>query len=100
MWASNPHFPALVRNIWSGVHSLPQTTKLFQVAATLWKKQQFGNIFQQKRTLLARLAGIQASVHYPSSIFLQNLEIDLSMQYSKILRLEEEFWKLNLVSIG
>lgn len=90
MWASHPQFPALVRNVWAGNHSLLDTTKLFQAVVTLWNKQEFGNIFQQKRSLLARLAGIQASVHYPTSLFLQNLETHLSIQFSNILRLEEE----------
>lgn len=48
----------------------------------------------KKRKILARLAGLQSSIHYSTSIFLQNLETQLSLEYSHILHIEEEFWQL------
>ncbi|XP_070027616.1 uncharacterized protein [Nicotiana sylvestris] len=94
MWASHPHFQQLVHNIWSDDQLLFETIRNFQVVATRWNKQTFGNIFQQKRRILARLGGIQASVHYLTGQFLQNLEIQLNLDYNNLLRVDEEFWKL------
>lgn len=56
-------------------------------------KNTFDNIFENKCKILARLAGIQSFVHYPTSLFLHTLE-QLTKDYSNILRLEEGFWKL------
>lgn len=61
---------------------------------TDWNRNNFGNIFKKKRIILARLAGLQKSSHYPTSTFLQNLEIDLNRDFNHLLTLEEEFWKL------
>lgn len=52
-----------------------------------WNKSSFGNIFKEKKTLLARLKGIQMSPRYLASTFLYYLEIDLINKYNEILRL-------------
>lgn len=49
---------------------------------------------KKKRNLFSRNNGIQASIHYLISIFLQNLEIKLNQEFSCILKQEEDFWKL------
>lgn len=44
--------------------------------------------------ILVKLAGIQAFIHYPTSLFLQTQEQKLTKDYSNTLQLEEGFWKL------
>nr|XP_016444253.1 PREDICTED: uncharacterized protein LOC107769541 [Nicotiana tabacum] len=51
----------------------------FTTTVQEWNKSTFGNIFKQKRKILARLSGIQSSIHYPTSNFLQNLEHELKL---------------------
>lgn len=58
----------------------------FQTNVLHWNKQTFGNLFARKRKLLATINGIQQSIHYPTSNFLQNLEIQLHNEFSNILR--------------
>lgn len=94
MWASHPEFHQLVHQIWDNNSSLMETTKNFQEVASQWNQHTFGSIFHRKRKILARLVGIQSSIHYPTSIFLQNLETQLTNDFSSILRLGEDFWKL------
>lgn len=100
MWASHPQFKQLVHDTWSDDLPLMPTINKFKAVATRWNQTTFGNIFKQKRKILARLAGLQSSVHYPTSIFLQNLEIQLNLEYNNILRVEEEFWQLKSRVIG
>lgn len=63
----------------------------FQLEVSDWNHNSFSNIFHQKKYLLACLTGIQVSMHYPTSIFLQNLEKELIYNYNNLLKLEEEF---------
>lgn len=42
----------------------------------------------------ARLEGIQKSPNYTTSTFMSNLENELLEELQKVLKLEEEFWKL------
>lgn len=57
-------------------------------------KENFGNINRNKNKILARLKGIQNFPHYTHSSFLQNLEEDLIKDYTNILKLEEDYWRI------
>lgn len=67
---------------------------LFKNEISFWNREVFGNIFVKKRKLLARLVGIQASPNYPTSSFLQTLEVDLSQELNRLLQLEHDLWQL------
>lgn len=72
------------------LHATHEFTKSIQE----WNISAFGNIFRRKYNILARLTGLQSSIHYPTSIFLQNVEQQLIMEYKHLLILLENFWKL------
>lgn len=68
-----------------------ESTKSFEHKVSYWNQNTFGDIFHRKRKILARLKGLQSSIHYPTSGFLQSLEVQLSNKFSEILKLKEEF---------
>ena len=95
IWFNDPSFPSLVHESWT---KFPQNVPLaihdFTNRVTIWNKQVFGNIFHQKKRLLAHLNGIQKSLSIRPCPALSNLEKDLTLQYQNILHLEEEYWSL------
>ncbi|XP_019239455.1 PREDICTED: uncharacterized protein LOC109219450 [Nicotiana attenuata] len=94
MWCSHPMFQSLVRDSFSPNSTLIPSTALFKAKAVSWNRDTFGNIFHKKRRLLARIARIQKSPHYPTSTNLQSLETQLIDELNSILKNEEDFWKL------
>lgn len=93
IWASHPTFSALVQQAWQAKPQLLPVITHFTKVVKKWNKSTFENIFKRKKNL-ARLGGIQLSVNYLTSIFLQNLEHQLLIKFKQILKLEEDFWKL------
>lgn len=65
-----------------------------RAAAAAWNKQVFGNIFLRKRTILARLKGIQKFFETRYSLFLANLQDQLIKEYNTTLKQELDFWKI------
>lgn len=56
MWLSHPDFWTLVRNTWNnGNSTLQDTIYTFAQKVAAWNKEVFGNIYKQKKQLLARL---------------------------------------------
>lgn len=49
-----------------------------------WNKEDFGNILHRKRLLQARIKGIQNSLDYNSSGWLQNLEQVLLKELNEV----------------
>ncbi|KAH0776459.1 hypothetical protein KY290_007870 [Solanum tuberosum] len=92
-WLEHPDFINLVERCWIN-NDLISAISLCRNEAHIWSRETFGNIFKKKRTILARLGGIQNSLSYPSSCFLHNLRSTLLKDYSNILKLEEDYWKL------
>ena len=58
-WLSDPSFPQVVTKAWNREENLPASIVRFTRDAMIWSKNQFGNIFEKKRRLMARLNGIQ-----------------------------------------
>lgn len=54
----------------------------------------FGNIFVQKKTIMARLNGIQRAMSLKHSDFLINLENELLKDLDTVLNQEEQLWEL------
>lgn len=46
-----------------------------------------GDVLHRKKEILARLSGIQKSSRYPTSVFLQDLEHNVTYDYNNILKL-------------
>ncbi|KAK4726505.1 hypothetical protein R3W88_031422 [Solanum pinnatisectum] len=92
-WVDHPEFSDLVKRSWEN-KSLYDALPIFTSNAIEWSKKTFGNIFLKKKKILARLEGIQNSYAFPTSSFLQNLDINLCKEYNDILKMEEEYWNL------
>ena len=94
MWLSHPSFPGVVYEAWSNSPTLQQVVMSFSQKASNWNKFHFGNLFQRKKRVLARLKGIQESLATSSNIYLVNLEKKLRVEFLELVKLEEEFWAM------
>lgn len=92
-WCKHPHFKAIVSST-SCNNSYNQALSTFKDTVVNWKNITFGDIFKNKSHILARLKGIQNSLSYYYSTFLQSLEHSLIQDYNIILRIEKDYWKL------
>jgi len=92
-WLTNENFKSVFQETWEKhKEDIDMAVRETSSACHEWNLNEFGNIFRRLRTLKARLSGVQNSVHYMRSSFLQNLERELIDQYQKTLREEELFW--------
>ncbi|XP_062006018.1 uncharacterized protein LOC133723218 [Rosa rugosa] len=94
MWMQHDNYMDMVKETWNSCAG-----DLFSETATLarslntWNKEIFGNIFKQKRILLARICGIQKSLGRQNIPFLLDLEKELIAKYEQIRDAEALFWK-------
>ncbi|GLT58567.1 hypothetical protein SLA2020_314490 [Shorea laevis] len=92
-WLDHPEFHDLISPIWSTPNLCTSQCILnTQNSCKIWSKTTFDNIFVKKQELNARLDGIHRSLSHKPSNFLTNLEKELSLEYEKILKLEEDLW--------
>ncbi|GLT24835.1 hypothetical protein SLA2020_000040 [Shorea laevis] len=92
-WLTHDAFKSVFTQAWLlHASSLPNAINSVQEACFQWNREVFGNLFRHKRQLKGRLEGIQNSVHYANSSFLQNLEAELLQEYHQVLNAEELFW--------
>lgn len=104
MWLTNPFFSALVAQSWhaleklplasSSLSSFPRRLAFLTEQIGVWNKTQFGNLFQRKNRLHARLRGLQVALSRKSTPFLYSLEQRLIQDYNTILHQEYLFWQL------
>uniref|UniRef100_A0A2N9GZ20 DUF4283 domain-containing protein n=1 Tax=Fagus sylvatica TaxID=28930 RepID=A0A2N9GZ20_FAGSY len=95
IWLSHPEFPTVVDKAWAApCPNLSSTFDLFTSLVTTWNKNTFGNIFQRKKRILARINGMQCALATNPSEASARLEKSLRMEYGNILKLEEDFWAL------
>uniref|UniRef100_A0A2N9HIV3 CCHC-type domain-containing protein n=1 Tax=Fagus sylvatica TaxID=28930 RepID=A0A2N9HIV3_FAGSY len=78
----------------SPASNLAGTFAIFTALVSAWNKLVFGNIFQRKKRVLARMSGVQGALASNPSDSLSRLEKSLREQYLNILNLEEDFWAL------
>lgn len=97
MWLHDPTFPKLVDLSWNRTNDYQINLNHFLSSVKIWNKEYFGNIFYRKKKILARIHGIRNFLDHNYSTYLTNLLQDLSIEYFKILRGEEEFWKLKSI---
>ena len=84
MWLTDPSFSDLVAQSWhasenlpsasSSLCSFPRRLAFLAKQISVWNKTQFGNLFQRKNRLLARLQGLQVALARNPSPFLYSLE--------------------------
>nr|XP_023880427.1 uncharacterized protein LOC111992798 [Quercus suber] len=94
MWLSHPSFPGVVREAWTNPPSIQFAISSFTEKATSWNRSHFGNLFQRKRRVIARLKGIQMSLSIRPNNYLIDLERELRSELLDVTKLEEEFWAM------
>lgn len=92
MWLSHPLFNNLVQCSWNNFLPLEANILHFTDAAKVWNKEVFGNIFHRKVRLEARIKGTQSALASNPNQFLINLERQLTVEYSQVLNLKDEYW--------
>ncbi|KAL7187043.1 hypothetical protein ACSBR1_037168 [Camellia fascicularis] len=92
-WFCHSNFIDVVQNSWlNRSHNLLEANNSFTDNVKIWNKKVFGNIFKRKRTLLARIEGIQKAQVLAFSHNLHFLEKDLINQYNNTVFQEEILW--------
>ena len=101
IWLTDPTFPTLVDDSWKASKHIPSTSSSlskfpWHLDALIehiqsWNKNQFGNLFQCKTRLLARLCGIQVALARNPPPFLYSLENQLTQEYNTVLHQEYLF---------
>lgn len=93
LWLSHPSFEGLIHTYWPSSNlNFSDTIITLQTAINLWNRNTYGNIFSQKRRILARLRGIQHCAPNPQNSFLSSLELHLQNELNTILIRERQFW--------
>ncbi|KAL7254737.1 hypothetical protein ACSBR1_008974 [Camellia fascicularis] len=92
-WLCHPNFPDVVLKSWANMNTnLVGAITEFTHNVKTWNKEVFGNVFKRKRSLLARIEGIQKAQTQTFSHNLFLLEQDLIKQYNSTLFQEELIW--------
>ena len=104
MWLSHPTYTQVVQDTWVDNGPLEDTIADFSKRIQIWNKAVFGNVFQNKRRLEARLNGIQRALANGPNDFLLDLYRKLRLECHFILQLKEDLWisksKLNWMIRG
>lgn len=91
-WLSHRDFKDFFAGTWLPYqHSLTKALSNFRVKVQVWNKEVFGHITQRKKSLLARISGIQR-IMVPREE-LRVLEADLLSQLNEVLMQEEILWR-------
>lgn len=91
-WIKHTCFPEFLHSVWNQDKPFLQNLDNLSMMLPTWNKDVFGNIFSKKRSLLARLNGIQKALSLRSNPFLENLELALQKEYQQVLSQEELLW--------
>ena len=104
MWLIDPTFHSFIQDSWKASELIPSASsslsrfprRLEALIANIhsWNKTHFGNLFQHKTRLLARLRGIQVALAKKPFAFLYTLEHQLTQEYNTVLHQEYLFWCL------
>ena len=71
-----------------------EAIEVFSNQAKLWNKNEFGNIFQKKKRVLAWLDGVQRALANQHSSSLVALENQLIKELDVVLEQEKDLWAL------
>ena len=94
MWMSHPLFSEVVADSWSVDGPLKLNVEKFTAEVKIWNREVFGDIFQRKKRVKARLRGIQSRLAEGPSSHLLQLESILRKEYVEVLQYEEEYWSV------
>ena len=93
-WLSNLSFPKVVSQAWRQPTQLHEAIQKVAIDATVWNRNQFGNIFSKKNQIRARLNGLQRIIAIRPSSYLLELERNLNQELEVILNQEHDLWAL------
>ena len=88
---SHLRFPEVVADSWTEDGPLKLNVEKLTTDVKNWNREVFGDIFQRKKRLEARLRGIQTRIAERPNSHLLNLESHLRKEYFEVLQYEEEF---------
>ncbi|XP_019158517.1 PREDICTED: uncharacterized protein LOC109155288 [Ipomoea nil] len=91
-WPLHPSFQTCVRATWNEDHDLTKNISVMAESLTTWNRETFGNVFQRKKHLLARLQGVQRSLSLGARIDLIKLDRRLRKELDETLYQEELIW--------
>ena len=91
-WIHHNEFAGFLKDNWETATQLPSTLTTLTEQLRVWNKLVFGNIFQRKRRVLARLGGVQKAIANRGNQFLYQLEDELATEYGRIIQQEELHW--------
>lgn len=92
-WLSHGDFGRLVAEKWCGGENLESSVSSFLKDVQLWNKEVFGNVQRKKRSLIARIGGIQRSLEKFRTQNMVDLERKLQIELEGVLDNEELIWK-------
>lgn len=94
MWMQHNSYGDLVSDNWnSSIGDVMSKSADLAITLRSWNKTTFGNIFYQKKQLLARINGIQKALCLRDNPYLVDLETSLMQEYQDIRDKEAIFWK-------
>ncbi|KAK4482042.1 hypothetical protein RD792_012965 [Penstemon davidsonii] len=91
-WTTDPSCGEIVKNIWQSSKNIFEAIGFLPSVLRDWNRHVFGNIFERKRILLARINGIQKRLCLRDNNFLSELESTLIGEYNTVLSQEELLW--------
>ncbi|XP_021723765.1 uncharacterized protein LOC110691155 [Chenopodium quinoa] len=91
-WLTHENFKDFVAEKWDKHGNLINSLAKLSTDLQHWNRDVFGNIFKQKRHLLARIAGVQKKMAVQVDRGLIKLEAKLRRDLDEILEREEVLW--------
>lgn len=91
-WLTHEKFQELIHDKWDKNETLMRALGKLSVELQTWNREVFGNIFRQKRHIMARISGIQAILSTQHDRGLLKLESRLRRELDDILEREELLW--------
>ncbi|KAK3221019.1 hypothetical protein Dsin_014989 [Dipteronia sinensis] len=94
MWLKHKQFDEMFHNYWNAHRfSISDNLQAFADKLSVWNREEFGNIFYNKRRLLGRIQGIQNCLSSRYVPHLAYIEEKFVKEYNEILEQEEVFWQ-------
>ncbi|OMO59932.1 reverse transcriptase [Corchorus capsularis] len=93
MWLTYEGFKGMVSSLWcSSTGDFINKGEVLADWLQQWNRDTFGNVFEKKKKLRARINGLQRALAEHRSHQLEKLEFELVCEYNKILEQEESLW--------
>lgn len=92
-WLADESFYPIIKEAWKDSNNWQQAVQDFQAKVEEWNFNCFGNIFQKKRRLMARMEGVNRKLNMGANRYLSRLLQKLGKEYFLILLQEELFWR-------